>query len=51
MKLSYGAFRLSVDWLVVSAGMGLSMTVGVLGALLPTYKGLRLTIIEALHYE
>jgi putative ABC transport system permease protein len=51
MKLSYGAFRLSVDWLVVSAGMGLALTVGVLGALLPTVKGLRLTIIEALHYE
>jgi len=51
MKLSYGAFRLSVDWLVVCAGMGLAVLVGVLGALLPTYKGLRLTIIEALHYE
>jgi ABC-type lipoprotein release transport system permease subunit len=51
MKLSYGAFRLSVDWLVASAGMGLAILVGALGALLPTYKGLRLTIIEALHYE
>ena len=51
MKLSYGAFRLSVDALVVGAGMCLAILVGVLGALLPTYKGLRLTIIEALHYE
>ena len=51
MKLSYGAFRLSVDALVVSAGMGLALLVGVLGALLPTYKGLRLSIVEALHYE
>jgi len=51
MKLSYGAFRLSVDTLVVGAGMGLAILVGVLGALLPTYKGLRLKIIEALHYE
>jgi putative ABC transport system permease protein len=51
MKLSYGAFRLSVDWIVISAGMGLALLVGLLGAGLPTYKGLRLTIIEALHYE
>ncbi|MBT3200671.1 MAG: FtsX-like permease family protein [Phycisphaerales bacterium] len=51
MKLSYGAFRLSVDWLVVSAGMSLALLVGVLGALLPTIKGLRLTIIEALHHD
>ncbi|MDP6635599.1 MAG: ABC transporter permease [Phycisphaerae bacterium] len=51
MKLSYGAFRLSVDAVVMSVGMGLAVVIGVLGALLPTYKGLRLTIIEALHYE
>ncbi len=51
MKLSYGAFRLSVDWIVVTAGVGLALLVGLLGAGLPTYKGLRLTIIEALHYE
>jgi len=51
MKLSYGAFRLSVDWIVISAGVALALLVGLLGALLPTYKGLRLTIIEALHYE
>ncbi|MCP4377946.1 MAG: ABC transporter permease [bacterium] len=51
MKLSYGAFRLSVDALVISSGLGLAILVGVLGALLPTYKGLRLTIIEALHHE
>lgn len=51
MTLSYGAFRLSVDAVVVSVGMGLALLVGVLGALLPTYRGLRLTIIEALHYE
>ena len=51
MKLSYGAFRLSVDLTVVSVGVCLALLVGLLGALLPTYKGLRLTIIEALHYE
>jgi len=51
MKLSQGAFSLSVDWLVVLAGMALAAFIGVFGALLPTYKGLRLKIIEALHYE
>ena len=51
MKLSQGAFSLSVDWLVVSLALGLAVVTGVLGALLPTYKSLRLSIIEALHYE
>ncbi len=51
MKLSQGAFSLSVDWLVVVLALGLAAITGVLGALLPTVKSLRLSIIEALHYE
>jgi len=50
-KMSYGAFYLTVDAVVVSVGLGLSLFVGVAGCLMPIWKGLRLTIVEGLRHD
>ena len=50
MRLSQGAFTLVVDWQVLVGGLILAMLIGALGALIPTIKGLRMTIIRALKY-
>jgi ABC-type lipoprotein release transport system permease subunit len=50
MTLSQGAFFLVVDGRVMAAGLGLSVVIGVVGALLPTVKGLRMGIIEAMRH-
>ena len=51
MKLSYGAFYLVVDAQVIGAGMALAAIIGVVGALLPAMRGLRLSIIETIRHE
>ena len=51
MRVSQGAFTLVVDWQVVIAGLVLATLIGALGALVPTVKGLRMTIIRALKYN
>ncbi|MFC1479344.1 ABC transporter permease [Planctomycetota bacterium] len=51
MKMSLGAFFLTVDTVVIIYAIGLSLFIGIIGALLPVVKGLRLSIVEALHYE
>jgi len=50
MCVSQGAFTLVVDWQVVVAGLLLALFIGIVGALLPTIKGLRMSIIRALKY-
>lgn len=51
VKLSQGAFFLTVDVTVVAASAALAGVIGVVGALLPSVKPLRLTIVEALRHE
>ncbi len=51
VRLSQGAFVLTIDSVVVAAAAGLGLFIGVVGALLPAIKPLRLTILEALHHE
>ena len=51
MKLSQGAFYLSVDAGVMAAGLCLTLFIGTVGALLPAVKQLRLSILEAMRYE
>jgi len=34
----------------MAAGLGLSVVIGVVGALLPTVKGLRMGIVEAMRH-
>ncbi len=50
MTLSQGAFFLVVDGRVMAAGLGLSVVIGVVGALLPAIKGLRMGIVEAMRH-
>jgi len=47
MKMSQGAFYLSVDGLVIAVGLGLAFVMGFLGGLLPAIRCLRLTIPES----
>ncbi len=51
MKMSQGAFTLTVDGTVFAASLLLALFIGTLGALLPAGKALRMTIVEALRYE
>ncbi len=48
LSLSYGAFRLVVDARVLALGLGLSLLIGIVGGLLPAWKGLRLNDVEGL---
>jgi ABC-type antimicrobial peptide transport system permease subunit len=50
LKLSYGAFYLVVDWVVLATGAGLALFIGLIGGLVPIIKGLRLTIVAGLRY-
>jgi len=47
MKMSQGAFYLSVDGLVIAVGLGLAFLMGFLGGLLPAIRCLRQTIPES----
>jgi putative ABC transport system permease protein len=47
-NMSYGAFYLVVDSVVVSIGLGLSLVVGVIGCLMPIWKGLQIAVVEGL---
>lgn len=49
-KFWQGVFRLVVDWTVIGAGAAQAAFIGLVGALIPAYKGLRLTAVEALRY-
>jgi putative ABC transport system permease protein len=51
VKLSQGAFFLTVDATVIATSAALAGAIGVLGALLPSIRPLRLTIVEALRHE
>lgn len=50
-KFSQGVFRLAVDPMVMAAGLAQAVLIGVVGAALPSYKGLKLTIVDALKYR
>lgn len=50
-KMSYGAFYLTVDAVVVSVGLGLSLFVGIAGCVMPIWNGLRLTVVEGLQHD
>jgi ABC-type lipoprotein release transport system permease subunit len=47
-KFSQGVSRLVVDSFVMGAGAAQAAFIGLLGALIPAYKGLRLTVVQAL---
>jgi len=49
-KLSQGVFRIAVDPLVMGGGLVQAALIGLVGALIPAYKGLKPTIVEALRY-
>jgi putative ABC transport system permease protein len=49
-KFSQGVFRLAVDGWVLGAGLVQAVLIGLVGALVPAAKGLRLTVIQALRY-
>ncbi len=51
LKLSYGAFYLVVDWMVIAGGIGLAVFIGVVGGLCPVIKGLRMSVVQGLKYE
>jgi ABC-type antimicrobial peptide transport system permease subunit len=51
MKMSLGAFFLTVDEVVIVYAIALSLFIGIIGVILPVIKGLRLSIVDALHYE
>ena len=51
MTLTQGVFNLSVDGVAIAAALAVGLLIGVLGALIPAIKGLRLSIVEALRYE
>jgi putative ABC transport system permease protein len=50
LRISYGAFYLVVDWVVLAAGLGLSLLIGCAGGLFPIIKGLRMKVVEGLRY-
>jgi putative ABC transport system permease protein len=50
-KMSYGAFYLTVDAVVVSVGLGLSLFIGVVGCLMPIWKGMKLSVVEGLNRD
>jgi len=49
-KFSQGVFRLVVDGYVLGAGLLQAALIGLVGALIPAVKGLRLTIVQALYH-
>ncbi|MFC1498916.1 ABC transporter permease [Verrucomicrobiota bacterium] len=51
LKLSYGAFFLVVDFFVIISSIALSAFIGIAGAVIPSIKGLRLSIVEGLRYD
>jgi putative ABC transport system permease protein len=51
LRLSQGAFYLTVDGVVLAGAATLTLVIGVVGAILPTIRPLRLSIIEGLRYE
>ena len=51
IRLSQGAFYLRVDATVLAAGLALALFIGVVGALLPSVRQLRLSILDAMRYE
>jgi putative ABC transport system permease protein len=51
LKISHGAFNLTVDAPVILAGMGVAVVIGTMGALLPAIKGLRMSIVRAMRHE
>jgi putative ABC transport system permease protein len=51
MRMSQGAFYLVVDGPVLAAALGLALFIGLAGALLPSFRGLRLTIVQAFRGE
>jgi putative ABC transport system permease protein len=50
-KFSQGVFRLVVDTHVLGAGVAQALLIGFVGALIPSWKGLRLPIVDALRSE
>jgi putative ABC transport system permease protein len=51
IRTSQGAFFLRVGLPVVAGGVALSVLIGMLGALLPLSKLMRMTVVEALRYR
>ncbi|MFA4987908.1 MAG: ABC transporter permease [Candidatus Brocadiia bacterium] len=50
-KMSQGTFFLIVDSYVISAAIGLSLIIGVVGVLFPALRGLQMSIVEGLSSE
>lgn len=51
IRTSQGAFFLRVNAPVVACGLGLSVLIGILGALAPLAKLMRMSVVEALRYR
>ncbi len=51
MKIPMGAFRFTVDAATLGTGVGLSVAIGVFGALVPLLRVWRLQVVEALRAE
>lgn len=49
-KLAMGAFALEVDWTALCGGAGIALFIGVIGALPPALRAVRMKIPEALRY-
>jgi ABC-type antimicrobial peptide transport system permease subunit len=50
-RFSQGVFRLAVDPTVMATGLVQAVLIGIVGAAIPSYKGLKLTIVDALRYR
>ncbi|MCI0339736.1 MAG: ABC transporter permease [Planctomycetales bacterium] len=47
LQMSMGAFRLELDWELLGVGLGIGAAVGILGGVLPAWRGLARPIAEA----
>jgi ABC-type lipoprotein release transport system permease subunit len=50
LKLSYGAFFLVADGIVLGAGLLLGLVIGLIGGIIPAIRGLRIGIVEGLKH-
>ncbi len=50
MKVTMGVFLFRVDQVVLAAGMGLAVLIGLVGAFIPAFRAVRIRMVEAMRY-
>jgi len=51
MRVTMGVFLFRVDTLVLAAGLGLAVAIGLVGAFVPAWRAVRIRMVEAMRYQ